>query len=272
VSHEPKEVISCRGLERWFQAGDQKVRALRGVSFTIHQGEFVAIMGPSGSGKSTLLYQLGCLDNPSAGELSLCGEVPSGMADSGLSDLRKRHIGFVFQSFNLLSRATILQNVALPMRYAGVSRREARDRAISLLTRVGLAERVEHKPTELSGGQCQRAAIARALANDPVLILADEPTGNLDQKTGREIMALFHELREEGKTLVMVTHDEVLSRNTTRILRMRDGLLEGDEILVEGSCPSRKPLGDRYGRQQETRRRDRLREERTEKKEIRRGL
>ncbi len=226
-------VVEVENLERWFFAGDTKVRALRGVNFTIYPGEFVSIMGPSGSGKSTMLYSLGCLDKPSAGSLKICGESPATMNDRALSDLRKRNIGFVFQSFNLLSRATILNNVTLPMRYAGVPRAQAQARAEMLLTRVGLGERMDHRPTELSGGQCQRAAIARALANDPPVLLADEPTGNLDQKTGREIMALFHELRRAGKTIVMVTHDEVLCRNTTRILRMRDGVLEGDEVLID---------------------------------------
>jgi putative ABC transport system ATP-binding protein len=245
VSSPTDPVVLVEDLERWFWAGDQKVRALRGVSFVIHPSEFVSIMGPSGSGKSTMLYSLGCLDRPSAGRLEICGEDPSVMEDPQLSDLRKRRIGFVFQSFNLLPRATILDNVLLPTRYAGTPRDEAHDRAVMLLERVGLGDRIHHRPTELSGGQCQRAAIARALVNDPPLLLADEPTGNLDQKTGREIMALFHELREQGKTLVMVTHDEKLCRNTTRILRMRDGLLEGDEVLVEGVAPARRPLANR---------------------------
>lgn len=245
MSPERPPVVEVEDLERWFWAGDQKVRALRGVGFAIHAGEFVSIMGPSGSGKSTMLYQLGCLDKPSAGTLRICGEEPARMDDAELSDLRKRRIGFVFQSFNLLQRATILDNVMLPMRYAGRPRRQARDRAVELLTRVGLADRLDHRPTELSGGQCQRGAIARALANDPDVLLADEPTGNLDTSTGREIMALFHELREAGKTLIMVTHDEVLCRATTRILRMRDGRLEGDEVLVEGTHPARRPLATR---------------------------
>lgn len=236
MSHD--SVLDVQDLTRVFWAGDTKVEALKGVSFTVYEGEFVSIMGPSGSGKSTMLYLLGCLDKADGGTLTICGEDPRTMGDAALSDLRKRRIGFVFQSFNLLQRATILDNVTLPLRYAGASRTKARDRAVELLTRVGLGDRIDHRPTELSGGQCQRAAIARALANDPPLILADEPTGNLDQATGREIMALFHELREQGKTLVMVTHDEVLAQSTTRELRMRDGLLEGDENRLAKSSPN----------------------------------
>ncbi len=227
-----KPVVAVEGLARWFQAGDTRVHALCEVDFSVAPGEFVSVMGPSGSGKSTLLYLLGCLDRASAGTLRICGSEPARLDDAGLSELRKRRIGFVFQSFNLLARWSILENVLLPLRYAGVARTEARDRAVALLTRVGLADRLHHRPTELSGGQCQRAAIARALANDPPLILADEPTGNLDQATGREVLSLFHELAAEGRTLVLVTHDEHLAASTSRILRMRDGRLESDQRLA----------------------------------------
>ncbi len=221
-------VIEARDLKKVYRMGTMEVHALRGVSFTIAKGEILSIMGPSGSGKSTLMNILGCLDRPTGGDYYLDGELVSKLNDDQLAMARNRKVGFVFQSFNLLPRATALANVELPMRYAGVTRGRI-DRAREALESVGLADRVKHRPTELSGGQQQRVAIARALVNDPAILMADEPTGNLDSKSGREIMELILKLnRERGTTIIIVTHDSNVAAQTNRIIRLQDGLLEQD--------------------------------------------
>jgi putative ABC transport system ATP-binding protein len=228
MSAAGEPVIDIRGIARTYAMGDTVVQALRGVDVTIRRGEDVAIMGPSGSGKSTLMNVIGCLDSPDAGEYRLSGQLVSSMNDSQLAHVRNHEIGFVFQTFNLLQRATALRNVELPLIYAGANRRERRERAAEALKRVGLGDRMDHKPGELSGGQRQRVAIARALVNRPSLILADEPTGNLDSSTATEILATFDQLHEAGNTIVLVTHDESVARRARRIIRIRDGMIEAD--------------------------------------------
>ena len=208
--------------------GNQTVRALDGVDLTIGKNEFVAIMGPSGSGKSTLMNILGCLDVPSEGNYSLNGQSISGMDDDDLAGIRNREIGFVFQSFNLLPRYTALENVALPLTYAGIPRKEREKRAQEALSAVGLEDRMEHKPSELSGGQRQRVALARALVTRPSIILADEPTGNLDTATSEDVMRLFKEIHREGNTIILVTHEEDIARHANRIVRMKDGKIGSD--------------------------------------------
>lgn len=210
--------------------GSETVYALRDISLKIYENEYVAIMGPSGSGKSTLMNILGCLDTPTGGKYMFGGEDVSIMDDNDLADIRNRKIGFVFQTFNLLARASALKNVELPLVYSGVSASKRHQVATKVLTDVGLGDRITHKPNELSGGQRQRVAIARALVTKPSIILADEPTGNLDSKTGEEIIALFHELWQQGNTIILVTHEEDIARNAKRIIRLRDGLIERDEI------------------------------------------
>jgi len=220
-------VIQTARLTKIYKMGDVEVRALAGVSFKIYKGEVVSIMGPSGSGKSTLMNLLGCLDRPTSGRYVLDGEEVSTLDDDELASIRNRKVGFVFQSFNLLSRQSALANVELPMRYAGVGGPDRRERAKSALESVGLADRVEHRPTELSGGQQQRVAIARALVNDPAILMADEPTGNLDSKSGKEIMELLLNLnRTSGTTLIIVTHDPTIAAQTQRVIRLRDGLID----------------------------------------------
>jgi len=211
--------------------GDIEVKALRGVSFTAEKGEFIAVMGPSGSGKSTMMDIMGCLASPSSGEYYLEDEEVSNLSDNRLAEIRNRKIGFVFQSFNLLPRTTALHNVELPLIYGGASRKERRKRAFESLEAVGLADRVDHKSNELSGGQIQRVAIARALVNNPSLIFADEPTGNLDTKSSEEIMLIFERLNNKGSTLVMVTHEPEVAQHAQRIIQLRDGLISKDERI-----------------------------------------
>jgi putative ABC transport system ATP-binding protein len=212
--------------------GSETVHALRDVSLNINRGEYVAIMGPSGSGKSTLMNLLGCLDTPTSGRYELNGTDVSEMDDNDLADVRNREIGFVFQTFNLLPRSNALHNVELPLIYSGMDSDTRRDRALQALNNVGLSDRVHHKPNELSGGQRQRVAIARALVNSPSILLADEPTGNLDSKTGVEIMALFEDLAGKGNTIIVVTHEEDVARHARRILRIRDGDIASDETVA----------------------------------------
>ncbi len=224
----PDAVIVTRGLEREYDMGGEIVHALRGVDLTIRKNEFVAVMGSSGSGKSTLMNLIGCLDSPTRGEYWLNGHRVSELEDDELARIRNREIGFVFQTFNLLPRATALHNVELPLVYAGAGARERRDLALDALKRVGLADRVQHKPNELSGGQRQRVAIARALVNRPSILLADEPTGNLDSTTSQEIMGLFQALHNEGQTIVLVTHEVDIAAHALRQIHLRDGRVERD--------------------------------------------
>ena len=224
-----EQVIRTRGLRKEYQMGAETVRALRGVDLEIARNEYVAIMGPSGSGKSTLMNLIGCLDAPSGGDYWLNGHSVSGLDEDALAAVRNREIGFVFQSFNLLPRATAVANVELPLMYRGVPRRERRARAEAMLDRVGLGARKNHLPSELSGGQRQRVAIARALVTEPALLLADEPTGALDTRTGEEIMALFEALHGQGQTVVLVTHEPDIAGHAHRVLYLRDGAIERDE-------------------------------------------
>jgi len=222
-------LIRLDKVSRRYEMGQETIHALREVSIEIERGEYVAIMGPSGSGKSTLMNLVGCLDTPTSGQYELNGSLVSQMDDNQLAAIRNREIGFIFQTFNLLARSDALRNVELPMIYAGRSSGERRQAAMDALARVGLADRVHHKPNELSGGQRQRVAVARALVNQPSLLLADEPTGNLDSKTGTEILALFAELWRQGNTIIVVTHEEAVARHARRIIRIRDGLVASDE-------------------------------------------
>jgi putative ABC transport system ATP-binding protein len=228
-----QEVIRLDNITRFFRVGTEVVRALRGVSLSIKRNEFVALMGPSGSGKSTLMNLLGCLDTPTSGSYFLNGKDVSKLQDNELADIRNREIGFVFQTFNLLPRLTALENVALPMIYAGFPKPERIQRAMQVLDDVKLTDRVKHKPNELSGGQRQRVAIARALVNKPSIILADEPTGNLDSKTSVEIMGLIEEIHKAGNTIILVTHEEDIARHAHRIIRLSDGLISTDEVNTE---------------------------------------
>lgn len=242
-------LIRMRNISRSYQMGTETIYALRDLSLEIQRGEYLAIMGPSGSGKSTLMNLVGCLDTPSSGSYELNGTDVSEMDDNELAEVRNREIGFIFQSFNLLARATALRNVELPMVYAGVPSDERRLKALEALAKVGLSDRVTHNPNELSGGQRQRVAIARALVNDPSILLADEPTGNLDSKTGSEILALFDALSHLGNTIIIVTHEEKVARHTRRIIRLLDGLIAGDDVnepvvVVPDSNPVASSLAD----------------------------
>ncbi len=225
-----QETIRIESITKHYKVGLEIVRALRGVSLTIQRNEYVALMGPSGSGKSTLMNILGCLDTPTSGSYYLNNKDVSQLRDNELADIRNREIGFVFQTFNLLPRSTALDNVALPLIYAGQTKAGRRDRANEVLNQVGLSDRTHHKPNELSGGQRQRVAMARALVNNPSIILADEPTGNLDTKTSIEIMSLLQDIHHAGNTIILVTHEEDIAKHAHRIIRLRDGLVESDEI------------------------------------------
>lgn len=230
IKSATRRIIKIANVKKIYKMGAEVVFALRDVSLDIHENEYVAIMGPSGSGKSTLMNIIGCLDTPSAGKYWFGDEDVSEMGDNDLASIRNRKIGFVFQTFNLLPRASSLKNVELPLVYSGVGSSIRRERAIEALTNVGLADRMTHKPNELSGGQRQRVAVARALVTHPEIILADEPTGNLDSKTGEDIMKLFEELWRLGNTMILVTHEEDIARHAHRIIRLKDGLIERDEL------------------------------------------
>jgi putative ABC transport system ATP-binding protein len=221
-------VIDIKAIRRDFPLGQEIVKVLKGIDLQIERGEYVALMGPSGSGKSTLMNLLGCLDTPTAGSYLLSGQDVSNMSDDELAEIRNKEIGFVFQTFNLLPRTTALDNVALPMVYAGASKTQRTKRAQEVLTEVGLADRMDHRPNQLSGGQRQRVAVGRALVNKPSIILADEPTGNLDSKTSLEIMALFDAIHAQGNTVIVVTHEEEVAQHAHRVIRLRDGLVESD--------------------------------------------
>ncbi|GIK60450.1 MAG: ABC transporter ATP-binding protein [Ignavibacteriota bacterium] len=232
-------IINIEHIAKIYQVGLEEVRALRDVTLRIDKNEYVAIMGPSGSGKSTLMNMLGCLDTPTSGKYEFNGVNVSEMNDNELARIRNKEIGFVFQTFNLLPRSDALHNVELPLIYAGVSYSERREKAYKALVDVGLADRVHHKPNELSGGQRQRVAIARALVTNPSIILADEPTGNLDSKTGEEIMNLFNEIQQKGNTIILVTHEEYIAEHAARIIRLKDGLVEKDEKVQNRYIPQK---------------------------------
>jgi len=225
-------IIEMLGITKIYDTGKIKVEALRGIDLVVDKGEFVAVVGPSGSGKSTLLNLVGCLDTPSGGSYMLGGEAVAGLDRDQLADVRNRRVGFVFQNFNLLPQLTALENVELPMLFGGIARRERRRRALEHLDKVGLGDRVEHRPTELSGGQMQRVAIARALAMEPDIVLADEPTGNLDTGSGSDVMSLMTELWGQGRTLVVVTHDKTLAQRAGRVVEIRDGVVVTDQQAV----------------------------------------
>lgn len=227
-----QEIISLSDIRKNYYLGKEPVPVLKGIELTIFKNEYVALMGPSGSGKSTLMNILGCLDSPTSGQYILNSKNVSGMEDDELAKVRNEEIGFVFQQFNLLPRLTAWENVAVPLIYAGVGKKERADRAHDMLKQVGLGDRAHHKPNELSGGQCQRVAIARALINTPSLILADEPTGNLDSKTSIEIMELFGSIQAAGNTVILVTHEEDIAEHAKRIVRIKDGVVERDELTA----------------------------------------
>ncbi len=224
-----KNVIELKDIRRNFALGAQTVKVLKGIDLQVQRNEYVALMGPSGSGKSTLMNLLGCLDTPTSGSYFLNSQNVSKLTDNELAEIRNKEIGFVFQTFNLLPRQTALDNVALPLIYAGLSPSQRKERASQVLEQVGLSDRMDHRPNQLSGGQRQRVAVARALVNKPSIILADEPTGNLDSKTSVEIMGLFQEIQEAGNTVILVTHEEDIAQHSHRIIRLKDGMIEKDE-------------------------------------------
>ena len=221
-------IIEVKNLKKLFQVGPETVEALKGINLSVEKGEFVSIMGPSGSGKTTLMNIIGCLDTPTHGTYYLNNQLVNELDDDELASIRNKEIGFVFQSFHLLAKNSALNNVMLPMKYAGVKESEAENRAINVLDKVGLSNRISHAPSELSGGQQQRVAIARALVNNPSIIFADEPTGNLDSQTGDDVMNLFKELNSQGQTIILITHEEDIARQSKRIINIRDGLIESD--------------------------------------------
>jgi putative ABC transport system ATP-binding protein len=252
-SAAPEAVLRVRGLGRDYAMGSETVHALRAVDLSVARNEYVAIMGPSGSGKSTLMNILGCLESPTRGDYWLNGQLVSGLTDAELARIRNREIGFVFQTFNLLARATALRNVELPLVYAGVRRDERRRRAAETLTRVQLGDRMHHRPNELSGGQRQRVAIARALVTRPALLLADEPTGNLDTRTGEEVLALFAALHAEGQTIVVVTHEPDVAAHAQRRIVLRDGAVESDDAPGRIPAATAAPAGPRSPQPEEMR-------------------
>ncbi|MHC1736974.1 MAG: ABC transporter ATP-binding protein [Ignavibacteriaceae bacterium] len=233
-------IINIENISKVYQVGSEEVHAIRDISVKINKNEYVAIMGPSGSGKSTLMNMIGCLDTPTSGIYELNGLNVSQMTDNELAKVRNREIGFVFQTFNLLPRSNALHNVELPLIYAGIPTAERKIKARQALEKVGLGDRIHHKPNELSGGQRQRVAVARALVTNPSIILADEPTGNLDSKTGEEIMLLFNEIYENGNTIILVTHEEYIAEHAARIIRIKDGLVEADEHVKKRYIPNTK--------------------------------
>lgn len=236
-----QSIIEIREITKFYKVGTQVVKALNGVNLNVNRNEFVALMGPSGSGKSTLMNIIGCLDTPTSGTYVLNNNDVSRLVDDELAEIRNKEIGFVFQTFNLLPRYTALENVALPLIYAGMGIKERNNRAVEVLKQVGLDDRMDHRPNELSGGQRQRVAVARALVNNPSIILADEPTGNLDTKTSYEIMALIDEIHQQGNTIILVTHEEDIALHAKRIVRLRDGIVEKDE-LQQSAAPTNEQL------------------------------
>ena len=224
-------VMQVTNIKRHFHMGDQVVEALRGITFDVNEGEFISIMGPSGSGKTTLMNIIGCLDTPTSGEYKLNNKLVNSLNENELAKIRNNEIGFVFQSFHLLPRNSALNNVMLPLKYAGYTDSDAISRASEILTQLGLKDRINHGPSELSGGQQQRVAIARALANKPSILFADEPTGNLDSKTGEEVMNLFKDLNNQGQTIILITHEEEIAKQSNRVINIKDGLIESDLII-----------------------------------------